>query len=984
MKLTLLTCCTEKSFPTFAARLLARVGFSRRELVSLGSARLLLLVGAVLICTARSPAQEKARPTPDDTSEPVQLSPFQVVASEDVGYRATNTTSGTSLNTPIKELPMTIQVVTSEFISDIGATDFNEALAYSSGVFTDTKEAPGGSNTSNANVGGGSAEKSVSAGARGNRFANVVTIRGFDVPFQTRLGFRVGGLVVTPTTNIALGGLLDSVNMDRLEVVKGPNSLLYGVGVLSGIVNAIPKKPKAARSLEASVSAGNFGFLRATADASVPILKDQHGHSLNFRVAGSWEERGHYTDWQTKKQRYNVAQLDYYFRDKLNVFLEYQGAHTKFNGTGDQWIYDDGGGSEPYFRNAWDETYNYARESGPIAGLGLIKRQITTTDARGRPLFTPIVNLAYVEPAPAARQLQGGGLPDTYRITGPDTYEQRNEDNFLLNVDLTPIDHLAFSGGVYYTKQDTEELALNAINMTNGGGGFDIRNTLTSVAGNEYTGPGGPFPDQPSIGYNVWAVANPFFIQRDKLNPANLSPFDNAKVTRYWWSKRPTSSESIQWRLRGTYTLDIDLPFLGATSHTLLVGNHFINDKVRFLNGQESIVRAFNRETAANDSLYIRSVDDYSPFHYKGENLALPGLRYSQQDIWFKGFYGVYQGKFWKDRIGAIAGIRYDEYNASTKDFIRLSPDRTAGLTQNQIQAQEIGYVNNPNNQTFGSFAATDNFPEPISKWSKTLALNYKINSIFTVYGLYSEGLAPNTGLADGNNKFIKAEETTSKELGIKFSTRNNRLSGSLSVYKIERSNAIWNFAYAPAPAKWAGATNPPVGFSQTSNRFDPHPAIGTQTLTYGINAKETPAAFQNGYIAGNSSTIDPKTLLKTYFITTQDPSGKPIRQLIPGLVDFANPGGTADSNQTFYVKYADLDVPFDFSYTNPAGTLVTQKYTWRQFFEKAFFNQSVSGSVPGQYDPLSYIREESFFGEFKGGNNPSLDSSAGANVTFA
>jgi outer membrane receptor protein involved in Fe transport len=919
-----------------------------------------------------------------DTDDVIFMSPFRVEESDDVGYRASNTTSGTSLNTPIKELPMSIQVVTGEFMSDIGATDFAEALAYSSGVFTDSLEAAGGTNTSNANVGGGSAERSVSAGARGNRFANVVTIRGFDVPFQTRLGFRVGGLVVTPTTNIALGGLLDAVNLDRLEVVKGPNSLLYGVGVLSGIVNAIPKKPQAKPSLEISGSAGSYGFRRGTIDASLPVVRrSDRGHALNLRVAGAWENREHYTDWQTKSQRYNVAQLDYFFRERLNVFFEFQTARTKFNGTGDQWVYDNAGGSDPFFRNEWDEAHNFARQSGPIAGLDLVKRQLTTYDTRGRPLRTPRVDLFYAQPNPAARQMEGGGLPDTYRISGPDTYELRDEDNLLLNLELTPFENLAISGGVYYTQQDTEELALNALNINNGAGGLDLRNTLTSIGDNEYIGPGSPWPDRINDRIDVWAVANPFFIARDQLNPAEVNPLDNAKITRYWWSKRPTSSESIQWRLRGTYTLDLDLPWIGSSSHTFLAGNHFINDKVKFLNGEETIVRAFNRAAEADDALYFRPINDYSPFRYDGQNLAMPGTRYSEQDIWFRGFFGVYQGKFWNERIGTIAGIRYDEYNASTRDFIRLPPERTQGLTKEQIQGAELGYVNNPNNETYGSFDATDNFPDAISKWSKTLALNYKVNDMFTVYGLYSEGIAPNTGLTDGNNEFIDAEETTSKEVGVKFSSPNNRLTGSLAVYQITRNNAIWDFVYAPAPARWQGSTNPPVGQGLTSNRFDPNPAIGKQTLTYGINAKETPAAFQNAYIAGNSSTLDATTLHRTYYITTQDPNGNPIRQLIPGLIDFANPGGRADDPQIFYVRYADMDVPFNFAYTNAAGQLISQTYTWRQFFEKAFFNETVSGNVAGQYDPINYTRQESFFGEWKGGNNPSLDSSDGANVTF-
>jgi outer membrane receptor protein involved in Fe transport len=941
--------------------------------------RLVAFSSLVVLC--QSPMHAQAVPASDPT---VVMSPFVVDEKQDKGYRATNTISGTSLNTAIKELPMSIQVVTEEFMKDIAATDFTEAAAYSSGVFSDTQEAAGGTNTANANEGGGSAERSVSASARRNRFANVVTIRGFDTPFQTRLGFRVGGLVITPTTSIALGGLLDSVNMDRLEVVKGPNSLLYGVGVLSGIVNAIPKKPLPTVSLDTSYSAGSDGFERTTAEVTSPLLrKTERGHALNLRLAGAWENRGHWTDWQTKNQRYNVAQLEYFWRDKINAFAEFQAAETKFNGTGDQWIFDDTNGSEPFFRNEWDEAYNYARQQGAIKGLDLIKRQITTHDNRGQALRTPRVDLLYTQPNPAARQMAGGGLPITSRLTGPDTYEKRKEKNILFNLDVTPTRDLAFSGGVYYTKQETEELAINILNYTNSTGGVDIRQGLQSIADSEYIGPGGPWPDQKNTQIDVWGVANPVFIARDNLSPLNLNPLDNAKLTRYWWTKRPTSSDSFQWRLRGTYTKDMDLPWVGASKHTVLVGNHFINDKVRFLNGEESIVRAYNRTASATDPLQFRSVNDYSVIRYNGERLAMPGQRYSQQSIWFKGFYGVYQGRFWNDRVGLLGGLRFDQYNAATKDFIRLDPSRTAGLTKEQIQGQELGYVDNPDNMTYGSFAPSDNFPKPIEQWSKTAAVNYKINPTLTAYALYSEGIAPNTGLADGNNRFIEAEETTSKEIGIKFATRNNRLTGSVAAYLIQRKNAIWDFALAPAPARWQGSPSLPVGQGQTSNRFDPHPATGKQVLTYGINSKETPAAFNAAYVSGNSSVVDPVTLHRSYFITTRDPAGNPIRNAIPGLIDFANPGGTADSPQIFYVKYSDMDTPFNFQYTDANNQLVSNTYTWRQWFEKAFFNTAVSADVAGQYDPINYTRQESFFGEWKGGNNPSLQSSDGANVTF-
>ena len=67
--------------------------------------------GASLLAQA-APAARPA--TPEESI--VTLSEFRVDATKDVGYRATNATSGTRLNTPIKDIPMPINVVTKEFI----------------------------------------------------------------------------------------------------------------------------------------------------------------------------------------------------------------------------------------------------------------------------------------------------------------------------------------------------------------------------------------------------------------------------------------------------------------------------------------------------------------------------------------------------------------------------------------------------------------------------------------------------------------------------------------------------------------------------------------------------------------------------------------------------------------------------------------------------------------------------------------------------
>jgi iron complex outermembrane receptor protein len=148
-------------------------------------------------------AQEEGRTCGEDVFE---LSPFTVTTSQDVGYLSTNSTSGTSLNTAIKDLPMSIQVINQDFITDIGASDLEEALSYAAGVFTTDNQASNPWGRRAVHQGGGSGDRSISSAGTGSRFANIVYIRGLATPYQNRMGFRYGGLVVTPNSDVALGG----------------------------------------------------------------------------------------------------------------------------------------------------------------------------------------------------------------------------------------------------------------------------------------------------------------------------------------------------------------------------------------------------------------------------------------------------------------------------------------------------------------------------------------------------------------------------------------------------------------------------------------------------------------------------------------------------------------------------------------------------------------------------------------------------------
>ncbi|MFM9031249.1 MAG: TonB-dependent receptor plug domain-containing protein, partial [Opitutaceae bacterium] len=131
-----------------------------------------LTVAAALLAAPALPGQ--VRPSsPEKPEAPVMLAQFEVSAQGDDGYKAANAISGTSFNTALLDLPRPVEVITAEFIEDIGAREIGEALKYS------------GSMSDN---GTGTPED-----VTGNNFYN----RGFQSFTSYRNGYRSYGVVDT-------------------------------------------------------------------------------------------------------------------------------------------------------------------------------------------------------------------------------------------------------------------------------------------------------------------------------------------------------------------------------------------------------------------------------------------------------------------------------------------------------------------------------------------------------------------------------------------------------------------------------------------------------------------------------------------------------------------------------------------------------------------------------------------------------------------
>jgi hypothetical protein len=209
-----------------------------------------------------APAPQPATPPSTETTEEiVKMSPFVVDTSQDQGrYQATSTLAGTRVRTDLKDVASSISVVTAQFLRDTGATNNQTLLVY----------------TPNTEVGGIYGNY----GAVGNTYTNSAgepdivhpntntRVRGLDSADNTRDYFQ---------TNIPW----DSFNVDRVDLQRGPNSILFGIGSPAGIINTSVNMANFKDAFKVENRYGSFGSVRDSLDFNKVILDQE----LAIRVA---------------------------------------------------------------------------------------------------------------------------------------------------------------------------------------------------------------------------------------------------------------------------------------------------------------------------------------------------------------------------------------------------------------------------------------------------------------------------------------------------------------------------------------------------------------------------------------------------------------------------------------------------------------------------------------------------------------------------
>jgi iron complex outermembrane receptor protein len=240
-----------------------------------GAVPVIALAAAVAFPTAMAVAQGNA-PSVDAPAGVLVLPEINVQAGIERGYSPVDgfvagvSTSGTKTDTPIIETPQSISVITADEIEARNAQNLNQALRYTAGAVVETR------------------------GSTAVRL-DQLTIRGYS-PATFLDGMRLaGGRDANPS--------LDAYRLERLEVLRGPASVLYGTAPPGGIVNAVSKRPTGERIREVLLEAGTRSHHRAAGDFSGQL--DDKGQWLG-RVIGSYSEGEGELD-ETRERRYFIS-----------------------------------------------------------------------------------------------------------------------------------------------------------------------------------------------------------------------------------------------------------------------------------------------------------------------------------------------------------------------------------------------------------------------------------------------------------------------------------------------------------------------------------------------------------------------------------------------------------------------------------------------------------------------------------------------------
>jgi iron complex outermembrane recepter protein len=220
--------------------------------------------------------QQPSQPAPGEETEIVVTGEREVE-----GYNAPDASTATKTDTPLRDIPQSIQVIPRQVIEDQQVTEISDALRNVSGV------------TPRVDYG----------------FSYTYNIRGFSDSRTLRNGFRIEAPTIAPS------------GIERVEVLKGPASVLYGQVEPGGIINFVTKKPLSDPYYAAEFTAGSYNFYEPSIDFSGPLTADG---KLLYRLNASYQNFGSFIDFVDGEILSIAPVISYKIGDATTLTLEYE------------------------------------------------------------------------------------------------------------------------------------------------------------------------------------------------------------------------------------------------------------------------------------------------------------------------------------------------------------------------------------------------------------------------------------------------------------------------------------------------------------------------------------------------------------------------------------------------------------------------------------------------------------------------------------
>jgi len=208
-----------------------------------------------------------------------------VTGEQDEGYNPSSATTATRTDTPLRDIPASIQVIPRQVLEDQQVTRLQDALQNVSGI------------TRRGNFGGAE--------------SGAYTIRGFIQDETFRNGFR----------NDDFYSVSETANIERIEVLRGPASVLFGQSQPGGLINIVTEQPLRQPRYEVSFEGGGFDFYRPTIDFSSPLNTDG---SLRYRLNAAYQDAGSFRDFVNTERIFIAPVLAWDLSESTTLTIDFE------------------------------------------------------------------------------------------------------------------------------------------------------------------------------------------------------------------------------------------------------------------------------------------------------------------------------------------------------------------------------------------------------------------------------------------------------------------------------------------------------------------------------------------------------------------------------------------------------------------------------------------------------------------------------------